>query len=224
MERVADGLSLTSRTFPRASLDEILAVARPFSPEGHYLYPADREGNHVRGFIAVEPIARHGPFVGRIADDVAAWARAESIDADVVFAPAQPAVRVLGGAVARALDLEAAYWEYRPSGRYGERLVEGTVKPGSWALVFNGVSLQGRCVGDRLPAFLDRLGGSVAGAAVFAKGTAPLIHKVEQRLGSRFYSTVQVDVTIYRPAACPMCAASGAPPVPWTDFAEGVRT
>ena len=223
MEQVTNRLSLTSPTFPRPWLDEILEIARPFAPDGHYLYPADRDGNHLKGFLAFEPVARHPTFMARIADDIVSWAEDRSIDFDVLFAPAQPAVRILADAVAGALKKTAAYWEYRRSGRFGDRLVEGSVKPGSRAIVFNGVSLQGRCVGDRLPAFVERLGGSVVGAAVFAKGTAERIRDTEMRLGDRFYSTIRVDVPIYDATACPMCASTHEPPVPWTMFAEGDR-
>src|SRR5213078_3543563 len=80
-------------------------------------------------------------------------------DVDVVFAPAQPAVRPLAEAVGARLERPTAYWEYLPSGRYGSRLVEGSVPGGSRALALNAVSLQGRCVGLRLPQFVQGLGG-----------------------------------------------------------------
>lgn len=217
----SDRIRRTSATFPPASLDEILRVAAPFTADGHFLYPADAEGSHTRGFFAFEPVARHARFVAAIADDIEAWRDRLALGVDVVFAPAQPATRALADAVAARLGVPRAYWEYRTSGRYGDRLVEGAVGRGARALVLNAVSLQGRCVGLRLPAFLERLGGTTAGAAVFAKGSGDLVRRTEERLGPRFYSTLQVDVPIYAAAECPSCASG--PPVPWTEFAEAAR-
>ena len=223
MTTVNDSIHLTSPTFPPPTLDRILGEAHPFTNQGHYLYPADAAGIHTRGFFAIEPVARRPEFVEAIADDVARWADRESIDVDLVFAPAQPAVRPLAEGVGKRLSKPRAYWEYFASGRFGDRLVEGSVPSGTKALALNGVSLQGRCVGLRLPEFVEGLGGTVVAAAVFAKGTAELVRKTEAHLGSRFYSTLQVDVPIYTPAECPICAHTHLPPVPWREFAEGRR-
>ncbi len=216
-----DRLVLTSPSFPKSSLDEMLAVAKPFDPDGHYLYPADPQGSHLGGFFAFEPIARHPAFVAQIAADIASWARARAVDFDVIFAPASPAVRLLSEAVGAALGKDVAHWEYRPNGRFGDRLVDGSVTPGSRAIVFNAVSLNGRCVGNRLPAFVEGLGGSVVAAAVFVKGTADQVRATERRWGDGFYSTVQADVPIYEAAACPICATGHGHPIPWTAFAQG---
>ncbi|HYS70785.1 MAG TPA: hypothetical protein VEM95_00010 [Thermoplasmata archaeon] len=214
---------LVSPTFKPELLNKILDVSRPFTAEGHFLYPADKEGNHTRGFFAIEPVTSHPAFVDAIADDIAAWARREGIDVDMVFAPAQPAVRPLADAVARRLRRSVAYWEYLPSGRFGDALVEGWVPGGSKVLALNGVSLQGRCVGLRLPQFVEGLGGDVTSAAVFAKGTTDLVHRTEDRFGPHFYSTLQVDVPVYPAASCPMCAATHRPPISWKEFADGPR-
>lgn len=218
-----ESVHLVSRTFPHSVWDRILREARPFTDVGHYRYPDDAEGNHTRGFFAIERVTRTPAFVDAIADDVDAWARQTLADADVVFAPAQPAVRPLAEAVRVRLGIPTAYWEYQPSGRYGTRLVEGEVPPGSRALALNGVSLQGRCVGLRLPQFIEGLGGTMIGAAVFAKGTAALVRQTEQRFGDRFYSTVQVDVPIFAPSECPACASAEGPVESWRTFAEGAR-
>jgi len=223
MQTSANPIRLVSSTFPRGTLDRILRDARPFTETGHFLYPADAEGNHTKGFFAIEPVTRSAAFVDAIADDMAAWADRTRIDVDVIFAPAQPAVRPLAEALAARLGRPAAYWEYLPSGRYGERLVEGSVPPGSRALALNGVSLQGRCVGLRLPQFLERLGGRSVAAAVFAKGVADLVRQTEEKMGDRFYSTLQVNVPIHPPSSCPLCASSAQPPISWREFAEGPR-
>jgi len=223
MKAAHDPIHLTSPTFPPPTLDRILREAHPFTDQGHYLYPADATGIHTKGFFAIEPVARRLEFVDAIADDVARWAERESIDVDLVFAPAQAGVRSLAEAVGTRLAKPRAYWEYLPSGRFGDRLVEGSVPSGTKALALNGVSLQGRCVGLRLPQFIEGLGGTVVAAAVFAKGTAELVRKTEAHLGARFYSTLQVDVPIYTAAECPICADTHRPPVPWREFAEGRR-
>src|SRR5439155_26581410 len=219
MKIVTDPIRLVSPTFRRQTLDRLLTDARPFTATGHFLYPADEDGNHTKGFFAFERVARSPPFVDAIADDIAKWVDRTSIDVDVVFAPAQPAVQSLAEAVGARLERATAYWEYLPSGRYGNRLVEGSVPPGSRALALNGVSLQGRCVGLRLPQFVQGLGGRSVAAAVFAKGVADLVRQTEEKMGDRFYSTLQVNVPIYPPSTCPLCA-SGPAAVSWREFAE----
>ncbi len=196
----------------------ILREARPFAAEAHVLYPADERGQHLRGFFSVEPVARRAEFVHWIRDDIAGWLDRLGIDVDVVFAPDQPAVRTLGDAVAEAAEANTAYWETLPSGRFGTHLVDGAVEPGAQVLVFNGVTHTGRCVGQRLPEFVEGLGGTPVAAAVFAKGTVPKVRETEARLGERFYSALRVDVPIYAPSECPMCRAGAAPPIPWTEL------
>jgi hypothetical protein len=220
---VTDPIRLVSPTFSRATLDHILREAKPFTDTGHFLYPADDSGIHTKGFFAFEPVARSTKFVDAIADDVATWAHEATIDVDVIFAPASPSVRPLAEAVGARLGRPRAYWEYLPSGRFGNRLVEGSVPRGSRALALNAVSLQGRCVGLRLPQFVQGLGGQVTAAAVFAKGTGVLVRETEDWLGDRFYSTIQADVPIFPPANCPICESAGAPPIPWREFAEAPR-
>src|SRR5712691_6744075 len=119
MKAINDPIHLTSPTFPQPTLDQILHEARPFTDQGHYLYPADANGIHTKGFFAIEPVSRSPEFVNAIADDVARWADRESIDVDVIFAPGQPAVRPLAEAVGKRLGKPRSYWEYLPSGRFG---------------------------------------------------------------------------------------------------------
>ncbi len=223
MGDLSDRLHVTSPTFHGEWLEEIQRTAEPFHPEGHYLYPADDRGNHLQGFFLLDPVVRHPAFVARIRDDVVPWAKREEIEPDVVFAPSDPPVRILGNAIAKGLGTPAAFWEDLPSGRFGERLVEGRVERGAKALVFNGVSHTGRCVGLRLPEFVARLGGTTIAAAVFVKGIAPKVRETEERLGSRFYGTVQADVSVYAPTECPLDDPMG-PPVPWTALLRSART
>ena len=223
VETATDSIRLVSPTFARRTLDRILQEARPFTDQGHYLYPADADGNHTKGFFALEPIARSGSFVKAITEDMEGWANREAREVDVIFAPAQPAVEPFAEALGAGLDIPTAYWEYLPSGRYGNRLVAGSVARGSKALALNGVSLQGRCVGLRLPQFVESLGARVIAAAVFAKGRTDLVRQTEERLGPQFYSTIQVDVPIFPPADCTLCQAGHAKPVSWREFAEAPR-
>lgn len=223
METATDSIRLISPTFPRRTLDRILREARPFADDGHYLYPADANGSHTKGFFAIEPIARSESFVKAIIEDMEGWAGREATSVDVIFAPAQPAVKPFAEALGAGLDIPTAYWEYLPSGRYGNRLVAGSVPPESKVLALNGVSLQGRCVGLRLPKFVESLGGRVVAAAVFAKGRTDLVRQTEERLGPRFYSTIQVDIPIFAAGDCPICKSTHAQPVSWREFAEADR-
>jgi hypothetical protein len=223
LKATTEPLRLVSATFPPRTYERILGDARPFTDVGHYRYPDDADGSHTKGFFAIEPVTRSDAFVDAIADDVEGWFDRTAIDADLVFAPAQPAVRPLAEAVAARLGRPTAYWEFHPTGRYGDRLVAGAIPRGSRVLALNGVSLQGRCVGLRLPQFAAQSGADVVAAAVFAKGTADLVRKTEQLMGDRFYSTLRVDVPLYRASECPMCAATHEPPVSWRTFAEAPR-
>ncbi len=217
MASLGERLTATSATFPADRLERIVKDARPFHPEGHFRYPADDRGNHLQGFFLLEPVAANPRWVDWIADDIAAWADRAGLAFDVLFAPAQPAVKTLAAAIARTLDRPVAYWDYLPSGRFGDRLVEGRVDRGAAALVFNGVSHTGRCVGLRLPEFVGRLGGTTAAAAAFVRGTAPMVEETERRMGDRFYSALRAEIPVFAPSACPLCARMG-PPVPWTSL------
>lgn len=219
MTPLGERLTATSPTFPRERMETILREARPFHPEGHFLYPADERGNHLQGYFLLEPVAAQPRFVDWIAEDVAAWIDGAGIALDVVFAPAQPAVKTLAEAIAKKAGVPTAYWEYRPSGRFGDRLVAGRVDRGARALVFNGVSHTGRCVGQRLPGFVDALGGTSVAAAVFVKGTAPKVAETEERLGERFYAALRAEVPVFAPQGCALCLRMG-PPVPWTRLLE----
>ena len=223
MDAWPDRLRATSETFARERLERILREAQPFAPDAHVLYPADADGQHLRGFFAIEPVVRRPEFVDWIREDVAAWIEREDVAFDVLFAPAHPAVRVLARAIASSMGRPAAFWEYLPSGRFGSRLVEGSVHRGATALVFNGVTHTGRCVGQRLPDFVASLGGTAVAAAVFVKGTVAKVHETERRMGRRFYSALQADVPIYAPADCPLCRSTGSPPVPWPSLVAGAR-
>ena len=220
MGSLGERLTATSATFPRERLETILREASPFHPEGHFLYPADERGNHLQGYFLLEPVAAVPRFVDWIAEDVAGWIGRLRIGSDVLFAPAQPAVRTLAEAIGRKAGLRTSYWEYLPSGRFGDHLVAGRVDPGERALVFNGVSHTGRCVGQRLPGFVESLGGTVAAAAVFVKGTAPKVAETEGRLGDRFYSALRAEVPVFAPPDCGLCARMGSP-VPWTSLLHG---
>src|SRR5574340_1403120 len=118
---LGERLTATSPTFPRERLRTILTKAKPFHPEGHYLYPADERGNHLGGFFLLDPVTADRGFVDWIAQDIAAWVERNRIGFDVLFSPAQPAVKILAQAVSRATGRPAVFWEYLPSGRFGDR-------------------------------------------------------------------------------------------------------
>ncbi len=217
MDLLGDQLTATSATFPRERLETILREAAPFHADGHFLYPADERGNHLGSYFLLDPVVREPRHVRWIAEDMAAWLDRIHLEFDALFAPAQPAVRRLADALADAAGVPAAYWEYLPSGRFGERLVDGRVARDSRALVFNGVSHTGRCVGQRLPEFVERLGATSVGAAVFVKGSAAKVAETEAALGPRFYAALRAEVPVFAPKDCPLCRTRG-PPVPWTDL------
>src|SRR5207244_1369714 len=71
MKIVTDPIQLVSPTFRRQTLDRILTDAKPFIDTGHFLYPADEDGNHTKGFFAFDRVARSPTFVDSLADDLA---------------------------------------------------------------------------------------------------------------------------------------------------------
>ncbi len=196
---------LTSPSFKNERLGEILKEANPYRKGGHYLYPSDKDGNHLSNFFLIEPVMENAKFHSWVGNDMVLWAKEKKIDFDLVFAPAQPAVKKLASYVSEKLGKRTAFWEYLPTGRFGERLAEGKVQKGDKCIVFNGVTQQGRCVGLRLPGFVESLGGKVVGACVFAKGTTGLVSDLEKRHKDLFYSTIQVDIKVYDPKTCPHC-------------------
>lgn len=227
-EPLARAIRVTSPTVPDEQVEAMLRTPGAYLPSGHFLYPADeagKKGNHLTSLFLVEPIAANMQYVEWIVDDIERWQLKEGLTFDLVFAPAQMAVKTIARQIAARLGIRQAYWEYTPGGWFGEKIVEGAVKPGDRVLVFNGVTQQGRCVGERLPSFVEAAGGIVAAAAVFAKGTADGVAAAEKRYGSRFYSMVQVDIVVAAPSACQLChGASSEPPalIPWTKYRDEI--
>lgn len=214
-------VKIISKTFPKEQIEEILSTPKIFFDDCHILYPADENGAHLLKFFNIEPIGKNFPhhYTEWIADDIFKWVRRERIDVDVVFAPNQPGVFNLAIELANTLDTPWALWEYLPNGRFGEKFWENGINLGDKVLVFNGVSQQGRCVGQRLPEFVKRFGGNVVAAAVFAKGNTGLITEVERTYGPKFYSAIQVDIPVYKSENCPKCLAGDRDSLqPWVEL------
>lgn len=218
----AGSIKITSKTMPEAQIGKILSTPGIVFKDGHFEYPVSSKesiGNHLQAVFLIEPIAANPEFVGWIADDIIRWMDEEQIAVDVIFAPAQPAVKVIVNEIAKRRGANAVFWEYLPGGWFGSKVVEGEIKPGQKVLVFNGVSQQGRCVGNRLPGFVEILGGQTVAAAVFAKGTAEGVRAAEQRFGNKLYATVQVAIPIATPEACSTCRNEpNSKLIPWTDL------
>jgi hypothetical protein len=227
MPQLSEPLSLsvkvTSPSFPKERMEKILSTPGIYLRGGHFEYPAtegNQTGNHLDAVFIIEPIAQNPTFVDWIVEDILCWIEKENIQFDVIFAPAQPAVKTIVGKLAKRTGARQAYWEYFPTGWFGSKLVSGEVKQGERALVFNGVTQQGRCVGDRLPSFVESLGAIPIAAAVFAKGSAPGVSIPEKRFGNKFYSAVQAAIQISSPDACTICQSTN-PEIskkltPWT--------
>jgi len=219
MERVR----LVSSAFKQEWVDEIFKEVNAYTQSGHWLYPSDEHGRHLKGFFTIKPILNNERFLKLIGDDMIKWAQDNHINFDVIFSPAQPVVKNLANYVAKGLGKKTAFWEYLPTGRFGEKLVEGTIEKDDKVIVFNGVSQQGRCVGYRLPQFVKKHNGVVVAAAVFAKGKTSLISEVEKKFGKLFYSTIQIEVNIYDPDNCPICQENEELK-PWQDFLKETKS
>jgi orotate phosphoribosyltransferase len=218
------GITVVSQTFPPEQLKKILETPGVWFCDGHFEYPVrqgDLLGNHLDALFILKPIAQQAQFVDWIVDDISRWIQQNNIEFDTIFAPAQDAVKAIAHRIADRNGAREVYWEYHRSGRIGSKCVEGEVKPGDRVLVFNGVSLQGRSVGERLPAFVDSLDGTVVAAAVFAKGTAPGVVAAEQHYGNKLYSAIQVDIKVQPPDTCIRCASgSESDLVAWTELRD----
>ncbi|MBX9878734.1 MAG: hypothetical protein K2Y22_09790 [Candidatus Obscuribacterales bacterium] len=222
-DALIDGaITVTSKTMPADKIGQILSTPGIFFKDGHFEYPVSNDeqiGNHLRSVFLIEPIASNAQFVDWIVEDVARWMDAQKIKVDAVFAPAQPAVKTVVDKLAQKKNVQAVYLEYLPGGWFGSKVVSGELKPGAKVLVFNGVSQQGRCVSNRLPFFVENLGGQPIAAAVFAKGTADGVKAAEQKFGDMFYSTIQVNIPISAPADCSICKHDpSSKPTPWTQL------
>lgn len=187
----------------------------------HVRYPADKQGAHLFRFFRLN---RNMVQLHEIACQLHFWLQENNIEYNTIFAPNQGVVREIIG---RLAEVESGYgvrlqkpvvlWEYLPTGRFGDKLVSGEIKPGDRVLVYNAVSIQGKCIGERLPSFVEALGGEVVAIACFAKGTTPKVRELEEKWGNKFYSAIQVDIPVYKPENCPMCRA-GEKLIPWTEL------
>ncbi len=221
MEKLNQPVNLISPNFKRENLKEILERASPLRTDGHYLYPADERGNHLKGFFLLEPIVKHPDFVELISEDIIKWIKRNSIDFDLIFVPAQNGVKKFADFIASKLSKKKTYLEYLTTGRFGDKLVEGEIKPDDKVLVFNAVAVQGGCIGNKLPKLVESFKGKVIAAATFAKGITPLVQETEKKLGDNFYATIQIQIPVYSPDTCPLCQAE-VELIPWTKLLEKI--
>lgn len=219
----AKSIQFASDTFPADQLNELIACPGVHVTGEHYQFPetdGNRVGNHMDALFILEPITENAEYVGWIVDDIEQWIDDNNIGFEVVFGPAQPsAVRIVQELVKRRKK-KAAFWQYLPTGWFGEKLVEGSINNGDRVLVFNSVAQHGRCVGERLPAFAEQMGGKPVAAAVFAKGTGNGVIAAEERWGERLYAALQIPIDVSLPNSCTKCSEGGATAVPWTKFAH----
>ena len=231
MRRYNEHINVASETFPLERIDQILKTPGIFFDNCHVLYPADENGAHLTRFLSIESVAAdwlNGEYPSLslwIVEDMFRWIRRERIDFDVVFAPDQPGIRDIVKALGLVLQCRMAFWEYHDTGRFGDVLVSGEVRPGDRVLVFNGVTQTGRCVGERLQEFVEQLGGQVVAIAVFAKGTSAGVKTAEEKYGPKFYSAIQVDIPVYNPEECPRCKTGDKDSLrPWTELLKNIKT
>jgi orotate phosphoribosyltransferase len=215
-----DWIKIVSESFDRLfrlDMENVVQNTRSVHENVHVRYPDMPEGAHLPRFFNIEEAVKHESFIPYVGSDPNFWMTKENIRFDIFFAPNQPAVRKIVESLAGQRNKRAAFWEYLPTGRFGDKLVSGEIKPGDRVLVYNAVSIQGRCIGERLPSFVEALGGEVVAIACFAKGTTPKVRELEEKWGNKFYSAIQIDIPVYKPEDCPMCKA-GEKLIPWTEL------
>jgi len=221
MEKLDQAVNLISPTFKKENFEEILKRVKPLRTDGHYLYPTDERGNHLQGFFLLDPIVKHPDLVELISEDILKWIKSRAIDFDIIFAPAHTGVKKFTDYISSKLRKKSAYLEYLPSGRFGDKLVEGEIRPDDKILVFNAVAVQGGCIGNKLPKLAENFKGKVVAAATFAKGITPLIQETEKKYKDNFYATIQIPVQVYSPDTCPLCQKE-VELVPWTKLLEKI--
>jgi hypothetical protein len=218
-------LSITSTTFPDDRLAKILSTPGTYHKFGHFEYPvseAGKVGNHLDALFLIDPIAKRSDFIDWIVEDINRWLNREGIACNLIFAPAQPAVKSIVDKLAAMRGISVAYWDYHPSGWFGDNLAAGNVQERDKVFVFNAVSHTGRCVGERLAGFVEKLGGEVNAAGVFALGTSDGATLAKQRYGTNLYTTVEVPLNLYSATNCPICVSNRESPnaemnlIPWT--------
>jgi orotate phosphoribosyltransferase len=217
------GVKVTTQTMPKEQVTRLLDTPGISHRGGHYQYPVDdgdMRGSHLDSIFVIEPIAAETEYINWIVADIKRWLESEKIEFEVIFAPAQPAVMRLVDQLSFETGKRAAYWEYKSTGWFGDKLVSGKIDKGDKVLVMNGVTQQGRCVGERLPSFVSKLGGETVAAAVIAKGTAAGVKEAEKKYGSKFYSTFQVSIEVATPSECKACDVGDTHIVPWTDLRD----
>src|SRR4030065_1279670 len=221
MEKLDQAVNLISPTFKKENFEEILKRVKPLRTDGHYLYPTDERGNHLQGFFLLDPIVKHPDLVELISEDILKWIKSRAIDFDIIFAPAQTGVKKFTDYISSKLRKKSAYLEYLPSGRFGDKLVEGEIRPDDKILVFNAVAVQGGCIGSKLPKLAENFKGKVVAAAPFRKGNTPIVNETEKKYKKNFYATIQIPVQVYSPDTCPLCQKE-VELVPWTKLLEKI--
>ncbi len=210
-------IQIVSPTLPKTKLQEILEKRKPLVTGGHFLYPADDRGpsSHLSSFFYLARLTSSPEFVSLLVADLTEWIKRNRVPVDVVFAPADPVLVPIIVQLLESLRKPAAFLEYLPSGRFGSNIESAKLlQLGEKVFVFNGVSTTGRCVGETLPAYVEKAGGVVSAIGAFVKGTAPGVSATETKYGDRFYSALQADIPMYSPDRCPLCK-EGLPLVPW---------
>jgi len=209
---------------PEDQINQILRTPGVYHTPGHFQYPVSeggKVGNHLDSLFLIEPIVKEDQFVEWIVDDICRWIDAEKLEFDVIFAPAQMAVTFIVEKLAKRLNVRKAYLEYTYAGWFGTELVEGEINKSDRVLLFNGITHQGRCVGERLPHFVENIGAKVVAAAVFAKSTTAGVIATEQHYGTKFYAAVQVDIKVATPQDCEQCLLESIPELtPWTKLRD----
>jgi hypothetical protein len=229
-EQTKIDLTIHSSTFPQAQIEQIISVPNIYQ-KGHFEYPVSlpaSPGNHLDAVFLLEPITVQHEHVVWIVDDLCRWIDNSDLKFNLIFAPAQPAVMQIVDQLAERLRIRKAYLEYLPSGWFGEKLVYGKIEANDIALVYNGISQTGRCIGKRLPSFIEKSGGRVLAGAAFMIGTAGGIDVARSMHKNRLYSAITAPVTVQAPQDCLLCKQNQSgdveqkPLIPWTTLRDRV--
>jgi orotate phosphoribosyltransferase len=166
--------------------------------EGHFRLTS---GLHSDRYLQSALVLQYPEFATALGE--ALGGRTRHLDATVVLSPALGGI-VIGQEVGRALGVRAIFAERQDGVMTLRRGF--TLSPSDRVLVVEDVITTGGSTRETAQA-ADALGARVVGAAaIIDRGTDPA------RLNLPTQTLVKLDVPVYEPAACPLCAA-GTPVV-----------
>jgi len=160
--------------------------------EGHFQLAS---GKHSPLYVEKFRLLERPPQTEALCRMIASWAR--DLRTELVAGPTTGGI-IISYEVARLLGVRGIFAEKRDGGRAFQRGFE--IAPGERTLVVDDVLTTGGSVREVLDAVRLR-GGEPVGVAVLVDRTAGGLD-----FGLPFFACLALDLPVYQPDACPLCA------------------